>query len=429
MYIRTKSLLNSLMQLFSSGSLTLIALCVALFVNTGAAQSIPSSTHEASRAWATLEAQGTGIYETETFLFAVAELPWGTNPRRTEARASQIASNLLVNHFLLSHLDGYRENVARVLLNQPTISSTGQTQLRLNAQVIENGPIVTDSDTFRRVVAIRSGSGFDQSSSPIDIEQTYSSIVEVFVNNWLSYPEILSDLGLYSLALIAKRNQVAQTTTITNILAPVDDPIALRSQYQTYLEGGYFGVSSLSIWPADYLVVSKQLERVNSDQLAAMAWRSISCVDDRSNFGNEYMAWSGENDHFEISDDNYGYVVQRALKCMGFVGFDERFASNVPDFYSAMSQVFLEGRDLNAAFDLAHQSVETSPRYSPSWGYLSAAYQASSNNQMAVIFARTRLSADPTSVEALRNYLNLLKQRYGHNELGFLDDFIYVLQN
>lgn len=97
-----------------------LVLVVALGFNTGAAQTIPPSAHEASRAWAAIEAKGTGLYVGERFLFAVAEFPRGTNPRRDEARAALITNRLLVNHFLLEGTeDTERKKAARILLGEP----------------------------------------------------------------------------------------------------------------------------------------------------------------------------------------------------------------------------------------------------------------------------------------------------------------------
>lgn len=407
-----------------------VALAAALGINSGAAQTIPPSAHEASRAWAAVEAQGTGLYEGDGFLFAVAELPWVGNPRRLEARATQVINNLLVNHLLLTNLDDvHKREAARILLQDSSIASRGQHHIRLSSQVVESGPKAMQADIFRRVVAVPLGQRGVPVLSSIEAERAYSGLVSTLVQNWLNHPQIFEELGLHSLGIIARRHQLSQSVNTINLMAPMGDPIALRAEYQAYLEEGRFDIASLSRWPGEYQVTSKQVDLAGSDQLTALVWDSISCLDSRSKFADSYRSWASISTVVDVSGVNTGYVVQRAMRCQGFIGLDEQFSNEAPEFFSELERVFREGRDLQAALNLAHRAVESSPRFAPSWGYLGAAYQASGNNEFALIFARARLSLEPTSKEALRMYLSLVEAEERSNGTQIASDLKLALTN
>lgn len=402
----------------------------AFLINSGAAQTLPASAIEASRVWAEIEAQETGLYIGDGFLFAVAELPWIGNPRRVEARAARLINNLLVNHLLLSSLqDDHQKGVASILLQDSNISSRGQYHIRLRSHVLESGPKARQSDIFRRVVAVPIKQNNTNILSATDTLQAYSSLVSTLVQNWLNHPRVFEKLGLHSMALIAKRHQLSQSANTLNILAPGGDPIALRAQYQDYLDEGRFDTESLTHWPGEYQVTAKQVTLAGSDRLTALAWDSISCVDPRSSFTTSYRHWAAISRIGDASRQINGYVVQRAIRCLGFIDLDELFPSEVPEFFPELERVFREGRDLQAALSLAHKAVERAPRFAESWGYLGAAYQASGNDELAMVFARARLSLEPTSKKALLMYLSLIESGDSDNRAQFASDLKLAVSN
>jgi hypothetical protein len=382
------------------------------------AQTIPPSAHEASRAWAAIEAHGTGLYEGGGFVFAVAEFPWIGRSRGLDARATVLTNQQLARRFIVSHLPGsHQKTLAEAVLNQPTLTRAILQQVRISGQVLESGPKPGAADIYRRVVAIPldrvTFAGLDADK----IDQMYANLLSQVVENWLVHPFLFQQLGMHSLALIATRHNLSRSVNTTNLLAPTGDPIELRIQYQAYINEGRWDPDTLTQWPGEFSVISLQLQRVSDDPLQELAWRSVSCLDTRAAFPQKYQNIDLSINTSALVLIDAGYVLQRAIHCLGFVTLEYKFSSQRPAFFGEMEQVFREGRDLQTALDLAMRAVEVAPLYEESWGYLSAAWRASGESELAKLAARVRLSIAPTSEDALRFYLSLLEAD-GSNDIS-----------
>ena len=400
-----------------------------LLVHPSIAQTIPESAHDASHEWSRLGDVGPGIHYGDDFLFAVVELPWRGNVRRLEAVANLELNALIGNALLLEHLsDGHRKAISGHLIDKTDASIAAPQELRVSIQVIQSGPKVSNADIYRRVIAIPMDAVEEFGFGPTEAEEIYQGLIGDFIQDWLRHPEALEQLGFGLLGLIAERHVLGQQIHMVNVLAPDVTPLQTRARYAEYVVSGDFQPASLVEWPGEYEVVAIQMSRYGDRSRRGLAWASIACLDPRSKFSEQLQAVIGSpvRQQAAVSEQS-GAVFKAAVRCGGFVSFDSQFSAEEPAFFPELRRLFAAGKDLPAALSLALKSVEVSPAFADGWGYLSAAFKADGNVAAAQIASLVRLSLEPSSSAAIKQYLLLTESYVDDQARQFIRDATALL--
>lgn len=391
-------------------------LCVALLCSifswhTSSAQTVPSSAHDPSRELSSLGDVGQGVHVGESFLFVIVELPWVGNTRRLEASAELRSNTLLRDYLTIEQLENeQRQQLFRLLLKNTDATFPSLPRLSIGVQILESGPKGSDSDVYRRVVAIPLSAVSEAGHSRAAALSAYNEVIKHFLHRWQHYPDALEQIGFKSLSLIAERYVLGKQVSIVNVVAPDDAPIQTRARYGEFLAEKDFRPESLEQWPGELAITSKQTEKYGYQSRRGLAWASISCLHPRSNFSEYVEDFVGLNvpEGSATPADN-GVIFQSVVQCRGFVTFHDVFSSDQPAVFADLQRLFSAGEDLPAALSLALEIVEKSPGFPQGWGYLSAAFKADGDLALARIASLARLSLEPTSAAAVRQYLRLVE--------------------
>ena len=401
-------------------------LCVVLLISAAAAQSqsIPDSAHQASRVWAGVDAQTTGLHIRDGFVFAVAVIPNERTLRATERRAAAITNQLIHDHLRqLTSLDRDRQGhgtefESRLLSQAPMSAQT----TRLRVQVLQNSRMTGNSDLFRRVVAFPEPDASTQRMLQRLNSESVDQALANLASNWQNQAGLLDALGYHSLALIAEIHLLGLRINTTNLPYPQIDPIAYRIAYSHYLQQGVHVLGDLDDWPGELAVIEAELAYHEADPRRALALVTIACLDPRVNFAQAYRQWTSESSesrsnsgrtwHDNINRsaiDNTQHAMQTvwqsAKQCRGFLIPDHRFSAERPPLFDELERVFDEGMNLQRAIELAHEAIEAAPAYAPGWAYLSGALTAANKHEHARIAARVALLLNPDDNNQLRIYL------------------------
>jgi len=415
------------MTVYRSAILVFVIWSICGFSQSVYAQTISSEAHGASRAWAEIQAKETGIYKGGGYVFVVAILPWDGNARRLEARATLITHDLLLKYFATSESkDENRRRFVDTMLELREFSNMAQRNLHVPLQVLENGRDWQVGETYRRVVAYRETGKAENIGVEDRANQLYATLLEGFVSDLFSYPEILERLELRSLALIAERRFLSKSMNTINLLTPHLDPMDFRARYSMFLEEGHFEVDLLQTWPAEFKIVKREFEKEGQSQRRRLALLSIVCLDPRVDFQSAYNIWD-TGSRSVLNNPGDKYILSRAFQCLGFVKLDESFSTKAPSFLAEIQQVFREGKDLERAMKLSFDAIEESPQFEASWGFMSAAWHAAGEDNKALIAARVRLSIAPDSRDALKIYLMHQKEVTSGFELFLVREILSFL--
>jgi len=404
-----------------------LLLCAVLLLSaaTAQAQSIPDSAHQASRIWASVDAETTGLHFKDGYVFAVAVIPSERNIRTTERRAAAITNNLIADYVrqLTSaeqqQQGGTTEFDSRLLSQAPLSAQAA----RLRVQVLQNSRIIGNRDVFRRVVAFpEADASTRRMLHQLNRESVNQSLASL-AGNWRSQAGLLDALGYDSLALIAELHQLGLRANTTNLPYPQIDPIAYRIAYAHYLQQGVHVLGDLDAWPGELAVIAAEIAYHEANPRRALALLTIACLDPRVNFSATYQHWSGgspeshsvsdwswrHNANSEIVDNTSPYSTQHvwsaAQRCLGFLVPDQRFSPERPALFDELERVFNQGVNLQRATELAYEAIEATPAHAAGWSYLSGALAAADKHEQARIAARVALLLNPEDAEQLRVYL------------------------